>query len=152
MADFNDITIRVGTGAAVSSIDDVKALLAAGYTHVIDCRDDFDDAPLFMGTTIGRRLHYLWNGTPDDGQPKPPRWFDISLEFGLHALSLRKTKVYAHCAAGVNRGPSTAYAIIRAQGYTATEAEQWIRAARPQVGLAYKLDAEKALAGRWLPA
>lgn len=133
----------MATGAAINSIEDVAELVSAGITDVIDCRDDFDDAPLFALS----RMRYLWNGTSDDGQHKPAKWFDDSIDFALHCFGLERgfPKVYVHCAAGVNRGPSTAYAIMRAMGWTAEQAEFQIRAVRPQVGLAYKADADAAI-------
>jgi protein-tyrosine phosphatase len=141
MADFSFVTERLATGAAITGPADVTALHAAGITHIIDCRAEFSDAPLLA--TSG--MAYLWNGTEDDGQPKPPAWFAASLVFALPALATAGAKVYAHCAAGVNRGPSTAYAILRAFGLLPAAAEAMIRAARPQVGLAYKADADSAV-------
>ena len=141
MADFNFVTDRLATGGGVNSPADVQALLAAGITHVIDCRGEFDDGPLFSKTGVS----YIWNGVEDDGKPKTPDWFAKSLSFAMPALGQPKFKVYAHCAAGVNRGPSTCYAILRALGFTAQGAEAIIRAARPQVGLAYKHDADLAI-------
>jgi protein-tyrosine phosphatase len=141
MADFSFVTRRLATGAAISGPDDVQALLAAGITHCIDCRGEFDDSSLLATSGMG----YLWNGTADDGQPKPPAWFAASLAFALPALVIPRAKIYAHCAAGVNRGPSTAYAILRALGLDPAGAEAMIRAARPQVGLAYKNDADAAV-------
>ncbi|MGH7174895.1 MAG: hypothetical protein ACREGR_00865, partial [Minisyncoccia bacterium] len=91
------------------------------------------------------QIIYLWNPTADDGKPKTPDWFSRSLMLDLDALSRPKNKVYAHCAAGVNRGPSTAYAILRALGFTPGSAEAVIRTARPWVGLAYKRDADAAI-------
>ena len=142
MADFTFITTRLATGAAISSPDDVQQLIAAGVTHVVDCRAEFDDGQLLASSG----LSYLWNGTQDDGvHPKPPDWFGRSLAFALPAICVTGAKVYAHCAAGVNRGPSTAYAIMRALGWAAAPAEAQIRAARPQVGLAYAADADAAI-------
>jgi len=141
MSDFNFVTDRLATGAAVSSAADVAQLVAAGVTHVIDCRAEFDDGPLFAQGGVA----YLWNGVADDGQPKPADWFGRSLAFAMPVLGQPKFKVYAHCAAGVNRGPSTCYAVLRALGFSAELAEQVIRAARPQVGLAYKKDADLAV-------
>jgi protein-tyrosine phosphatase len=118
------------------------SLTDAGVTHIIDCREDFDDGCLLAdhpGVT------YLHNGTADDGQPKSAEWFGKSIQFALEALSRPHHKVYAHCAAGVNRGPSTCYAIMLSLGFTPEDAERVIRLARPQVGLAYKSDAEKAV-------
>jgi protein-tyrosine phosphatase len=140
--DFNFVSTRVATGAALLTVDDAGVLEAAGITHVIDCRAEFDDAPYF----IQQSMQYLWNGVDDDGQPKPGEWFAKSITFALPALALPGTKVYAHCAAGVNRGPSTAYAILRALGYSAVLAEAEIRTARPQVNIAYMRDADSAIA------
>jgi len=46
MADFSQITTRLFTGAAITSEEDVKALVEAGVTHVIDCRIEFNDGEL----------------------------------------------------------------------------------------------------------
>lgn len=152
MADFTQITDRVFTGAALGSMDDVEALSQAGITHVIDCRDDFDDSALIAQwmQTNNHKMNLLWNGTPDDGVRKPPTWFDKSLYFALHALSSKKRKVYAHCAAGVNRGPSTAYAILRvATGLHGDDVFKLLQEKRPQVQVIYRNDADYALQ-RWL--
>lgn len=142
MADFNFITTRLATGAALQGPEDVADLAVAGITDVIDCRAEFDDAPLFAKV---KRIHYLWDGTADDGEPKPPLWFSKGIEFGLAALARPKRKVYCHCAAGVNRGPSMAYAILRSMGFSSVEASTLIRSVRPQVGIRYAPDADKAV-------
>ncbi len=141
MSDFTFITPRLATGGGVNSAVDAQALKAAGITHIIDCRDDVDDAPVLTG--LG--LAYLWNPTPDDGLVKPPAWFATSLTFALGALVQPHTRVLNHCAAGINRGPSTAFGVMRALGWTAVQAEALIRAVRPQVGLRYKADADAAV-------
>jgi hypothetical protein len=140
VADFGFVTSRLATGAAITDPADVQALVAAGVTHIIDCRDDFNDAPLLADNPA---ISYLWNGVPDDGNPAThgDAWFGKSLGFALPALASPHTRVYCHCAAGVNRGPSTAFAIMLASGFTPSDAESTIRAARPVVGLAYKMEA-----------
>jgi hypothetical protein len=145
LVDFNFVTARLATGAAVSGPADIQALVAAGVTHIIDCRDDFSDAPLLAGDPA---ISYLWNGVADDGDPAThgDTWFGKSLGFALPALASPHNKVYCHCAAGVNRGPSTAFAIMLASGFTASDAESIIRAARPVVGLAYKTEAVTSVA------
>ena len=45
----------------------------------------------------------------------------------------------------INQGPSMAYAIMRAMGFSASDAEGCIRAARPYVGLLYRADADRAV-------
>lgn len=142
MADFAVINSRLATGAAISSEADVEQLVEAGVGAVIDCRDDFDDASLLASHP---NLLYLWNGTPDDGSVKPDSWFGASLSFGLAFLATPHGILYCHCAAGVNRGPSTATLIMIAQGWTPGQAEAAIRAVRPQVGLAYLTQGEDAV-------
>lgn len=145
MVNFDFVTSRLATGAAITAPADVQALAAAGITHIIDCRNDFNDAPLLASDPA---ISYLWNGVPDDGNPAThgDTWFSKSLGFALPALSRPRTKVYCHCTAGVNRGPSTAFAIMLASGFTSPDAESAIRAARPVVGLAYKTEAIASVA------
>jgi hypothetical protein len=138
LVDFNFVTSRIATGARLNSAADVDALVAAGINVVIDCRDDFDDGPLFASNP---GIVYKWNPTRDDGLPKSAEYWRISLEFVLPLLAQPRTKVYAHCSAGVNRGPSTAYCIMVALSFPPGEAEDLIRRARPMVGLAYRDDA-----------
>jgi Dual specificity phosphatase, catalytic domain len=142
MADFNFVTPRLATGAAISSAADVDQLAGEGITLVIDCRGEFDDAPLLAGHPS---MLYVWDGTDDDGQTKPAAWFDKGIAVALSALARPSQRVYCHCAAGVNRGPSMAYAVMRALGWSAEDGEAAIRRARPQVGLRYKADADVAI-------
>lgn len=142
MADFNFVTSRLATGGAVSSAADVDQLAGAGITLIVDCRGEFDDAALLAAHP---GIGYVWNGTDDDGQPKSSAWFDKGIEPALAELAKSERKVYCHCAAGVNRGPSMCYAVMRALGWSAEEAEATIRKARPQVGLRYKGDADEAI-------
>jgi hypothetical protein len=88
MADFSFVTSRLATGAAIRSTADVDELAAAGITHCIDCRFDFDDRPL-----LEQRLAYEWNPTKDDGEPKPTEWFARSIDFALDALNHTRTRV-----------------------------------------------------------
>jgi protein-tyrosine phosphatase len=145
MAFFDFITYRLATGAAFTNSSDVDLLAQAGITHVIDCAIEleYSDGGLLSAHKPG--FVYLPNGVDDDGKPKPAGWFANSIDFALNALNTRGTKVYAHCKMGINRGPSTAYAILLAMGLQPAMAEQMIRLVRPLVGLAYKADAEKAV-------
>lgn len=136
----NFITARLATGGALTAAGDVDILAAAGITHVIDCRAEFDDGPL-----LAQRFHYLYDPTLDDGQPKPASWFQPGIAFALQALSLATNRVYAHCAAGINRGPSMCYAIMRAFGWPATDALNTIKAGRPKALVAYSVSADQAI-------
>jgi|HubBroStandDraft_6_1064221.scaffolds.fasta_scaffold302203_2 dual specificity phosphatase 3 len=142
MADVSFITDRLATGGAIGGLD-VAGILALGITHIVDCQAETDDTHEFAGTNIS----VLWDGVPDDGNPQThgPAWFGPGIEFALAALAQPHTKVLCHCAAGINRGPSMAYAVMLALGFNVNDAENLIRAARPQVGLAYKLEAQAAV-------
>lgn len=143
MIDFSFVTSRLATGGGIADAADVQILTVNGVTHVIDCRAEFDDDPLFREL----KINYLWNPTADDGQHKDSEWFRKSLDFALPALALPRTKVYAHCAAGINRGPSTAYVIIRAFGLMPLESKSLIIGHRPVTlgGIRYANDADAAL-------
>ena len=140
MSDFTIITPRLATGGAINVFADVEELYQAGIRAVIDCRVEFDDDYLLRRHS---GITYIWNGTADDGAHKPVIWFQTSVNFALDAMKSAGI-VYAHCAAGVNRGPSTAFMIMLSCGWSAVDAERIIRAADPRVGLAYKSDALEA--------
>lgn len=141
MADYDFVNKRLATGAALQTPEDAVEIVSAGITHVVDCTDAEDDTQLFVQTGV----QVLWNPVPDDGQPKAPDWFGRSLVFAMPALGQPKNKIYAHCSAGMNRGPSTCFAIMLALGFAPEDAEAVIRAARPKVTLAYKQDAINAI-------
>jgi hypothetical protein len=138
---FGFITRRLATGGAIRSADDASALLAAGVTHVLNVANDAEDGLLAARATC------FANPTDDvePRQPKPAEWFDRSLRFAMPILCFPGATLYVHCAEGLNRGPSTAYAILRAWGLGAQVAEGLIRTARPQVQLSYMKDADAAL-------
>lgn len=140
---WNWITTRVATGGALSSAQDAEELAKAGVTHVVDVTDAGDDTPLFVALP---GVHVLFNPTADDGSPKPATWFETSLNFALPALAQPHTKVYAHCSAGSNRGPSTAYAILRAGGgWAAVSTLALVKEKRSGASVRYAGDADSAL-------
>jgi hypothetical protein len=141
--DFNFVTDRLATGAAISTVEDVSALVQAGITHVVSCRE-FTPEASWLRANSGI-LDYLHNPTLDDFLPKPSEWFRATINFALPALAFAGTKVYVHCNEGRNRGPSSAYAVLRAQGIAPAMAEKMIRDVRPIVTLAYIRDADKAI-------
>jgi predicted protein tyrosine phosphatase len=140
--DFDFITPRLATGAAPVDAGFVEALAKAGITHVIDVTDATDDTSLLA---THPNILYCFNPTADDGSHKAPEWFAKSLTFALPAFALPHAKLYAHCSAGINRGPSTAYVTMRALGWTPTDAMALLRAHRPQVKVAYAADADAAI-------
>src|SRR6266852_1790662 len=131
--DYNFITDRIATGAGLVSTGDVDQLAQDGIRVVIDCRAEFDDHPLLVKHP---EILYLWNGVFDDGKPKPTSWFTKALDFTLPLIAKPTMKFYFHCAMGINRGPSMAYAFMRAAlGLGGDVTEKLIRLARPKVGL-----------------
>jgi dual specificity phosphatase 3 len=142
MADFNFITERLACGAQINGAADIDALIAAGITHVIDAQIERNDGDLLRAGMI-----YVWDPTADDGQPKPSIWFQRAIDVALGAFCDPGAIVLTHCAAGVNRGPSLAYAIMRALGWRVTDAISALHQYRPQTmtGVRYAVDAETAL-------
>ena len=129
MALYNFVTDRIATGGGIGSKADVDQLVAAGITHVIDMRAEFDD------NTLGDlRIQILWLPQQDDGTPRPLKHYRQGIQFAYGALAQPSPKVYCHCAAGVNRGPLMCYALLRAFGLPQQEAIDRIKAVRPEVG------------------
>ena len=142
--DCNRITERLYIGAQINTDKDFETIKSLGITHIIDAQQERDDNAFEPKNMTG--LTILWNPTPDDGvHPKPVSWVKNAVDFGMDALSHRGNIVLCHCAAGVNRGPSLGYAILRVLGLSKELAESLIRKNRPFVGLAYKDDVDAAL-------
>lgn len=157
MPDYAILTgYPVAVGAAINDANDVMILIDAGIGAIIDCRSEFDDGQLLAEGGIA----YMWDPRDDDGRvgPEMDFWWDIGLRFGLsHLLALPALRIpaedrdilYCHCAAGINRGPSMAYGVLRAAyGLTPEGAEAAIRQVRPQVGLAYARDFDRYWAAK----
>lgn len=150
MADVSWVNDRLAIGGAVDSLIDARAIENKGITHVLNLRsgdrkpaDVMDEAKWF--TRIG--LTYLNNPTHDDGEKKSVDWFKPSLDFTLHALVADpRNKVLIHCKDGINRSPSTAYAVLRAIGVPRKDAYEHVMEARPKAECAYRDDADRALA------
>jgi hypothetical protein len=140
----NWITERLATGGALGSGDqgqqNVAALVLAGINCIIDCQGELDDSPILA--KIG---HYVWCPTADDGQTKPPAYFAPGFQLALSVLALPGGRCYTHCAAGVNRGPSMAFGILRALGLTMGEAMLLVTTGRPQAQVRYAGDADHAV-------
>lgn len=126
-----------------------SGLLEAGVTHIFDCMD-FGESYEIVAKQNYRSPWKVWETRPfrtsDNGKPKGNDYWLGIIEEARFILSQPDTAIYVHCWAGLNRGPSAAYAILRAvMGYSAAEAEEVIRTARPEVHLAYTSDVEEAL-------
>jgi hypothetical protein len=141
--DWAWVTEDIATGALPLTRREVNRLVRAGISHVITV---CDEAPMRVRQVLcdDPRIEHLLNGETDDGRWKDAEWFAATLTFGLDALA-KGGKVYVHCLLGSNRGPSHAYALLRARGFSAWAAEDAVRTARPRARLMYLQDAEAAI-------
>jgi hypothetical protein len=146
VADISYIASRVWTGGDLPSdlgedemLDDLVAIQNAGITHILDVRIEWSDEDFIRNHAP--ELNFLWNGADDMGQPMPDEWFDVGVKFALEALEDPDAQVLAHCHAGINRGPSMAYAILLATGMEPVDALTAVRRARPIAAIAYDGDA-----------
>jgi len=144
--DISFITDRVATGGAVTTEADVRELHRVGITHAATMAIEWQS---MTDRLLRGRIHHLPNGTHDDLIHKKPEGFERTGWFALAALRDPNAKVYVSCGAGINRGPSGAYAVLRAHGMSPTEAYDAIVAARPiaEGGVFYRRCAESAITG-----
>jgi dual specificity phosphatase 3 len=146
MADFSKITERLFCGGAIESAADVAELIEAGVTHVINARQTRSEESLIKALCWRSSTKYLWNPTKDDDvHPKPVAWFGNAVRFALATLAHPRTIVLTHCRHGKNRGPSLAYAILRAHGWPRHDAYILLKEKRPHVIVGYRDDADAAL-------
>ena len=154
-ADVSQITDQLWCGGAISTVRQVEQLARDGITADIDCRDEFNEQSLIAGfnrlpsASDALKQHpqiaYCYDGVPDDGQPKPVSWFATAWDFAKPLLDSGGV-VLAHCAAGVNRGPSIAYFLLRAQSHVEPDAAfALLTQKRPKARVAYRADADRAL-------
>jgi hypothetical protein len=68
-----------------------------------------------------------------------------STAVGTHPLPSRACLRVALVTLGVNRGPSTAFAVLRALGWTDEAALALLKSKRPPVNVAYRADANAAI-------
>jgi dual specificity phosphatase 3 len=113
-------------------------LVAAGVTHVVDCRIEWDDAQAWRGTGV----HYVRAPIDDAGQRVPAAWFEAEVGRVIAWFEEPDAVVLTHCHMGVNRGPSLGFAVLLGLGLEPVEALRAIQAARP---IAYAYYAEDAL-------
>lgn len=157
MIDIDFITPRLATGGELWRDREARLMAELGITHIIDGRAEAADADLYASPRLRRPAlikGYLWLPADDDFRPRPASWFKLAAGFALGAWEDDpEAKVLAHCAAGINRGPSLAFGILLALGYTPDRAWDMIRAARPKARIAYAADAVRALApgSKWMP-
>lgn len=137
--DWSIVTDRLAVGGA-PDLEGVSGLMRHGFTHVIDLRHTTIDTDLYWMNFV-----YMRNPSIDDGGVKSVDWFTRSIAFTWGALLTPQAKVYVGCHSGIHRAPSTMYAILRTQGFSARDAESLIYEKRPDILLRYRDDAERAV-------
>ncbi len=151
VTDFTFITDRLATGGCVETEPDVATVVEAGIDTLIDCRAEFmPHAARFKASLATAYPHVAYHLVPafDDGGEPGPLWFKAGIRLALVALERPSGRVLVYCQAGVNRGPSMLYAILRALGVDGDEAVDLLSDRRPVVGLRYRADADTAIT--WL--
>jgi hypothetical protein len=139
--DFDFVTPSLATGGFVKDEVELAVLKAAGITHVVNTSSEVkDEGDLFKDSGI----EYLWNPTFDNYLWKDAEWFNKTIAFAVPAI-LDGGKAYVHCLEGVNRGPSSAYAVLRVLGHDGDEAFDLIKTARERAKVFYREDADRAV-------
>ena len=155
MADVSQITDRLWTGGAITSAADIEYLVHLGITADADMRLEFDDQSILdhygnlpnagHAVEASPKIAYLYNGVADDGQPKPASWFGKTWDWAKPILDADGV-VLCHCAAGINRGPSMTYFLMRAYlGMSGDAAYELIVQQRPIAEVGYRKDADEAI-------
>ncbi|MDR2702734.1 MAG: dual specificity protein phosphatase family protein [Cellulomonadaceae bacterium] len=122
----------------VLAAEQVEDLLAQQVGVIIDCRIEADDGDIWAQYPE-IEYHHL----PEDdygGHKMSANHFAKAVSIARAAHAQGK-KVLAHCHMGINRGPSTAFAILLDRGFSAAEAFDLIRAKRPISAVYYAEDA-----------
>jgi protein-tyrosine phosphatase len=130
--DMTWITDRLAVGGGIWTDANMREVVRAGVTHIIDMQIEFDDTDLAAAYSV----EVLWLPVDDDFKPKRPDLFHCGAEFALRALDDPNGKLFVHCAAGVHRGPMMALAVLRVLGWSAEEAMDVIVERRPVVDFA----------------
>jgi protein-tyrosine phosphatase len=143
-ADAVFVTSHLLVGGDLDTADEehaaeqLRELLDAGVTHVVDARIEWSDEQWLAERAP--EVGYLQHGMDDAGQRVPGEWFDVAVDWSVAAIEGGGT-VLTHCHMGVNRGPSLGFAVLLEQGWDPVEALDAIRGARPIAWVAYAEDA-----------
>jgi hypothetical protein len=136
VADYQWVLPRISVGTALNA-SDMPGVQADGIGYIVDATLH-DDNP-FAGAD---GIEVLYLDINDDGQSKHDVFKNVVAPwFMAHWFVSPAKRFNFHCDAGINRGPSTCFFCLLLLGLPASDAEDFIRHVRPQVGLAYKADA-----------
>lgn len=116
----------------------LKELVDAGVTHIVDVRVEANDAELVAN--LAPQVGYFHHGIDDAGQRVASDFFDTTVGYAADAMEAGGI-VLAHCHMGINRGPSLGFAILLHQGWDPVDALTAIREARQIAYIDYAGDA-----------
>lgn len=125
-------------GDPTEALEQLRYWQEQGITHVFDMRGEADDTD-FIQENSDIKSH--WFGIDDNGTKRPDSWFNRVTRTAGEILANPDNRILVHCHMGINRGPSSLYAIMLTQGWAPTDALTAIRAARPIAGIIYAADA-----------
>ncbi len=77
----------------------LDGLVAAGITHIIDCREEWSDEGFVA--EHAPHITYLQAPHDDNGFRASKGWFDLGVDFAMDAFENAGAKVYIHCHMGV---------------------------------------------------
>lgn len=124
--------------------DDAHALVQVteldrlGVRDILDARVEWSDEAFVRTHAPEIRYHHV--GIDDAGQRVAGAWFTDAVSTAQAGLR-EGAVVYSHCHAGINRGPSLAFAVLLAEGWDLVDALTQIRRQRPIAAMAYAEDA-----------
>ncbi|MFG6445302.1 dual specificity protein phosphatase family protein [Microbacterium sp. P07] len=146
LADVCQLTAQLWVGGELRKGDRIFAqrqleeLKGLGIGSIIDTR--FEGNDIGWVTEDNPTIDYLHIGVQDAGYRMPDSWFDDGTEYATEEFE-RGRVVLAHCQAGINRGPTMAFAILLTQGWEVVDALSHITRARPIARIGYAEDAVK---------
>jgi protein-tyrosine phosphatase len=127
--DFTWITNRLLLGGGIRTRANMMKLAGMGITHIIGMESSFDDSIIAEGTGI----QVCWCPCADDLQEKPLELFHRAIPFAIRAFEEPGSRIFFHCAGGIQRSPMMMLAFFGVQGMMLSEAMELISRARPEV-------------------
>ena len=117
------VTPRLAIGSMIGTAPNMRAVAAAGITHVINVQAEFDDSAIVGDTGI----HVHWLKVESKRGFAETDLMELALRFAEEALHSPDNAILVHCLAGRSRSPKVAYAILLRLGFSKTDACNLIR-------------------------
>lgn len=124
--DITTLTPTVSVGGGIFHHSNALELVSKGITHVINMQGEYDDGPIFEGTSVKT----LWVPFHDVMKAPPKESMQQMKQFIQKAMTKPNYKLLGHCAAGVHRGPMAALLILCMTGISIENAEDIILSKR----------------------